>query len=178
MISTRTKSTSVANMLDFDPLPTLRKLHRYPISLLAMLADHRGVVSGSQSLETFVPGHGIGPNSDFDIYQPRNPDAIMDVMHTLQIAGIRWKITSLKFSTTLISTIARSSHTKRFIAWHRNYAYIRRTSKHISKFGLAAAETVISLRKALPQLWKVCTTTNRITYYRKIAIRLVSKQES
>jgi hypothetical protein len=78
-------------MPDFDPLPTLRKVYPYPISLLALLADYRGAISGGQSLEVFVPGHGIGPNSDFDVYLPRNPDAIMDAMHLLRIAGITWK---------------------------------------------------------------------------------------
>jgi hypothetical protein len=78
-------------MLECDPYPTLKKLYPYPISLLALLADHRGAVSGGQSLEIFVPGHGIGHDSDFDVYLPRNPDAIMDAMHMLRIAGVTWK---------------------------------------------------------------------------------------
>jgi hypothetical protein len=63
-------------MLEYDPRPTLKKLYPYPISLLALLADHRGAVSG---------GH-----SDFDVYLPRNPDAIMDAMHMFRIAGVTW----------------------------------------------------------------------------------------
>jgi hypothetical protein len=78
-------------MPDFDPLAPLRKLYRHPISTLAVLADHRGAISGGQSVEAFFPGKGTGPDSDFDVYLPRNPDAIMDTMHLLRLAGITWK---------------------------------------------------------------------------------------
>ncbi|PZD23365.1 hypothetical protein A1F96_10309 [Pyrenophora tritici-repentis] len=84
-------SDPLPTLEELDPLPTLKKLHKYPISLLATLADHRGAVSGSRSLEIFKPGHGSGPDSDFDIYQPRNPDAVIDIMHTLRITGIKWE---------------------------------------------------------------------------------------
>ncbi|OWY54776.1 hypothetical protein AALT_g11717 [Alternaria alternata] len=78
-------------MSDSDPRPLLRKLYEYPISTLAVLADHRGAVSGGQSVEEFFRGKGTRPESDFDIYLPRNPDAIMDTMHLLRIAGVTWR---------------------------------------------------------------------------------------
>lgn len=68
-----------------DPLPVLGGIHNYSISLLAMLANHGGVVSGSQ----VIPG-GSTSDSDFDIYQPFHPRAIEDVMHVLSFASIRW----------------------------------------------------------------------------------------
>jgi hypothetical protein len=75
---------------EFCPLPVLKKLHKYPISFLAMLADQGAILSGSQSLEVFCPGRGSTQESDFDIYLLADPVAITDAMHTLRCAPVRW----------------------------------------------------------------------------------------
>ncbi|KAH7061797.1 hypothetical protein BKA63DRAFT_195296 [Paraphoma chrysanthemicola] len=68
-----------------NPLPVLEEMHPYSISMLALLATHGGVMSGSQ-----VIPKGSTRDSDFDIYQPFHPHAIEDVMHVLSFASIRW----------------------------------------------------------------------------------------
>jgi hypothetical protein len=81
----------------FDPLSVLRKIHRYPISCLAVLDEC--AISGSQSLEVFCPGYGSTPDSDIDIYQLADPYAMIDVMHTLRFAPVRWN----NFVTTYLT---------------------------------------------------------------------------
>jgi hypothetical protein len=85
---------------DSCPLSVLRKLHPYPISCLAMLG--KGALSGSQSLEVFCPGNGTTEESDFDIYHLADPEAIIDVMHTLRFAHVQWN----NFMTTYYKQIS------------------------------------------------------------------------
>jgi hypothetical protein len=85
----------------FSPLSVLRKMHPYPISCLAMLDE--GALSGSQSLEVICPGYGSTPNSDFDIYQLADPYAMIDVMHTLRFAPVRWN----NFVTTYLTQVKK-----------------------------------------------------------------------
>jgi hypothetical protein len=74
----------------FCPRPVLKKLIKYVISLLAVFADGKWKLSGSNGLEVFCPGKGSTRESDFDVYGVANPDTIVNIMHVLRFAPVRW----------------------------------------------------------------------------------------
>jgi hypothetical protein len=74
----------------FCPRPVLGKLIKYVVSLLAVFADGKWELSGSNALEVFCPGKGSTTKSDFDVYGVANPDTIINIMHVLHFAPVRW----------------------------------------------------------------------------------------
>jgi hypothetical protein len=62
------------------------------ISVLAMLADHGGCISGSQSLQALFPNlECTTENSDIDMYIPRTRQAVEAAVHVLNLCGVTWK---------------------------------------------------------------------------------------
>ena len=73
-----------------DAIKLLRKWNLKPLSVLAMLADSGGAISGSQSLELFCR-NSTGPDSDLDIYLPAVKEVAQDAIHVFKSSGVRWK---------------------------------------------------------------------------------------
>ncbi|KAL6150008.1 hypothetical protein ACJBU6_11529 [Exserohilum turcicum] len=73
------------------PIPILRELHSRPISLLAVFADCGTVLSGSRA----VGGAHI-EESDFDLYQPDDRNALIELVSTLNFEKVKWRNRTLE----------------------------------------------------------------------------------
>lgn len=73
-----------------DLLEFLASILKRPLSLLAVLAQHDGLISGSQALEFIFPGYGSTSESDLDVYVPQQKGALEDVSRVLSHAGVLW----------------------------------------------------------------------------------------
>lgn len=95
-----------------NPFTFLSKYFDYPISLMAALETHGGIISGSLSLQFFrnmkegrkdkkgkkgkkdkkdkkdIKSHT--EESDIDLYLPKVTEAVYDIVHILNKSGIRW----------------------------------------------------------------------------------------
>jgi hypothetical protein len=78
-----------------DPFAFMAKLFpRASVSLLAVLADYGGLISGSRSLDFFFPSFNCTTEeSDIDIYIPGVPRAIEATVHVLSFCGVLWRDT-------------------------------------------------------------------------------------
>lgn len=80
-----------------NPFDFLRKWFPYPISLLAALGDHNGVLSGSASAAYFLPKQTcFTKDSDFDFYVPSTNMAFYYMILVLKISGVEWQNTLLR----------------------------------------------------------------------------------
>ena len=68
-----------------DPLPILKELLPWPISLLAAFADFGTILSGSRAV-----GGAHNEKSDFDLYQIADKGALINIVSVLNFAGIQW----------------------------------------------------------------------------------------
>ncbi|OWY53191.1 hypothetical protein AALT_g11949 [Alternaria alternata] len=69
-----------------DPLPILKELLQWPISLLAAFADSGTILSGSRAV-----GGAHNETSDFDLYQIADKGALINIVSVLNFARIQWQ---------------------------------------------------------------------------------------
>jgi hypothetical protein len=60
------------------------------ISLLAVMADYAGLVSGSQAVQAVTKHNCITKDSDIDLYIPGIKEAVEATMHVLSFTGVAW----------------------------------------------------------------------------------------
>lgn len=73
------------NLLEF-----LAGILDWPLSLLAVLAQYDGLISGSQAVEAWFCGYGSETESDLDVYVLHFLQAVGDVSSVLSHAGVEW----------------------------------------------------------------------------------------
>ncbi|KAF2788128.1 hypothetical protein K505DRAFT_366744 [Melanomma pulvis-pyrius CBS 109.77] len=73
-----------------DVIALLRRWNLKAFSVLALLADYGGGVSGSESLNIFCRNSTV-TDSDLDIYLPAVWEVAQDAIHVLKTSGVRWK---------------------------------------------------------------------------------------
>lgn len=72
-----------------SPVRHFSKFLNYAHSFVVAMADKGCVVSGSDTLEFFVPG-SIDKNSDLDIYIPGNLQSVTNILTVLEKCGVKW----------------------------------------------------------------------------------------